>query len=287
MYPTFAKLEWWDAQLEAGDCFFLPSSWYHHVYTKDGLRSISVNLWWWRNEAQAQRDEDSSCPSVGEANNLTASECKFGYENKELEGYDGLPWGINKEYEERSSCTRGVPSGAPLRPSATISSFKKEGRVRPRGATGDDFVQLEDWLASAELRNEVERSHNRTERRAALKAQLHAHEEGDEVSSPVLKKLIRQWEEFWLEQEEEGDWAGEGEASEDGFTDDTERDDDDDDDDGDDDGGDDDNYGDDNYGDDNYEDVVDKENNKDNDENHGEEEVVAEVSDSGSVDMFA
>lgn len=206
LYPTWAKLEWWDAQLEAGDCFFLPSSWYHHVYTEDGQRSIAVNMWWWRHETE-EDEKTEECPSDGLTQNLTAAECSFGYENSELIGYDGVPYGIEKVYEERTSCARGMPKEAPIRPSARVTSFKKWGIVRPRSANGEDFVELEEWLGSVELAEEVERCHNRAELRAALKAKLHDYRDGDEVSNPLLAKVIQRWTEFQLRERQEG---GEG-----------------------------------------------------------------------------
>ena len=145
------------------------------------------------------------------AQNLTAAECSFGYENGELIGNADVPYGIEKAYEERTSCARGMPKEAPIRPSAAVNSFKRWGIVRPRSANGEDFIELEEWLGSAELAEEGKRCHNRAELRAALKAKLHDYRDGDEVSSPILAELIQRWTEFQLREErqeggEQGDY---------------------------------------------------------------------------------
>eukprot|EP01052_Picozoa_sp_SAG31_P036266 SAG31_NODE_4498_length_3185_cov_36.595269_1_plen_464_part_00 len=47
-YPGWTKLDWWDAEMDAGDCVFIPVGWYHHVASFD--RNIAVNVWFDRNE---------------------------------------------------------------------------------------------------------------------------------------------------------------------------------------------------------------------------------------------
>eukprot|EP00794_Sanderia_malayensis_P009650 gene9650-10638_t len=42
-YPGFTKAPWWEAKMEAGDCLFIPVSWYHQVRSFD--RNIAVNVW--------------------------------------------------------------------------------------------------------------------------------------------------------------------------------------------------------------------------------------------------
>merc|ERR1712196_417982 len=46
-YPKWANVEWWYADLEAGDCLYIPSNWYHQV-TATPERSINVHVWYWR-----------------------------------------------------------------------------------------------------------------------------------------------------------------------------------------------------------------------------------------------
>jgi hypothetical protein len=47
-YPMWGKLKWWDAPMEAGDCLFIPTAWYHHVRSTG--RNIAANVWWWRDD---------------------------------------------------------------------------------------------------------------------------------------------------------------------------------------------------------------------------------------------
>ena len=46
-FHGFAKMPWWEAKLESGDCLFLPSGWYHHVHSLPG-RNLAVGVWWHR-----------------------------------------------------------------------------------------------------------------------------------------------------------------------------------------------------------------------------------------------
>merc|ERR1711920_734438 len=43
-FPGWGKLQWWNMTLEAGDCAFIPSAWYHYVEAPP-QRSISVHVW--------------------------------------------------------------------------------------------------------------------------------------------------------------------------------------------------------------------------------------------------
>jgi len=75
-YGGWAQLGWWDVQLEAGDCVYIPTSWYHHVYSTG--RSLSVNMWWWRTDRDADNSTDFQCDA--ENKELTIAGCKWGYE---------------------------------------------------------------------------------------------------------------------------------------------------------------------------------------------------------------
>ena len=44
-FPGFRDVEHSSATLQAGDCLFLPTGWYHHVRTPKGHRSLSFNVW--------------------------------------------------------------------------------------------------------------------------------------------------------------------------------------------------------------------------------------------------
>ena len=57
-FGGWRDLEWWEADLEAGDCVFIPTAWYHHV-ASDGERNLAVNVWWWRRDVDA--DDSVEC----------------------------------------------------------------------------------------------------------------------------------------------------------------------------------------------------------------------------------
>ncbi|XP_065060405.1 bifunctional peptidase and arginyl-hydroxylase JMJD5-like isoform X2 [Rhopilema esculentum] len=42
-YPGIASAPWWEAKMEAGDCLFIPLSWFHQVRSYN--RNIAVNVW--------------------------------------------------------------------------------------------------------------------------------------------------------------------------------------------------------------------------------------------------
>merc|ERR1712166_1660896 len=74
-YGGWAKLGWWDATLEAGNCLFIPTSWYHHVHSTG--RSLAVNLWWWRKE-DIDGSWDFNCAAADK--DLTIAGCEWSYE---------------------------------------------------------------------------------------------------------------------------------------------------------------------------------------------------------------
>ena len=47
-YPGFSEVPWWEAQMEAGDCLYIPIFWHHQVTsTADPARkrNMAVNTW--------------------------------------------------------------------------------------------------------------------------------------------------------------------------------------------------------------------------------------------------
>jgi len=44
-FPAYQTMEWHNAHMEAGDCLYIPVSWYHHV-DSTGSRNIAANFWW-------------------------------------------------------------------------------------------------------------------------------------------------------------------------------------------------------------------------------------------------
>jgi len=77
-HPRWADVPWYDASLEAGDCLFIPTSWYHHVLSPAGERSLAVNLWWWRRDGPFHKEIMNDCPARD--HKVTFADCKFGYE---------------------------------------------------------------------------------------------------------------------------------------------------------------------------------------------------------------
>ena len=72
-FPTWGTLKWWDAPMEAGDCLFIPTAWYHHVLSEG--RNIAAHVWWWRDDTTTAADFEQ-CP----AEPLTLKDCTWGYE---------------------------------------------------------------------------------------------------------------------------------------------------------------------------------------------------------------
>ena len=54
-------MDWFEADMEAGDCLFIPSKWYHQVESSSE-RNLAVNMWWWR-QNRAQRVSPTCTPS--------------------------------------------------------------------------------------------------------------------------------------------------------------------------------------------------------------------------------
>jgi len=47
--------QWWEADLQAGSCLFIPTGWYHHVSSAQG-RNVATNLWWHRPPCEAEEE---------------------------------------------------------------------------------------------------------------------------------------------------------------------------------------------------------------------------------------
>lgn len=73
-HPGWSDVDWWYAELEAGDCLYIPFQWYHQV-TAAPVKSINVHVWYWR---PAKFDE-ASCNRADEAA-PTFKDCTWGYE---------------------------------------------------------------------------------------------------------------------------------------------------------------------------------------------------------------
>nr|XP_026689484.1 jmjC domain-containing protein 5-like [Ciona intestinalis] len=44
-YPTLGKLTWYIANMDTGDCFYIPYGWFHHV-SSSRTRNLAINIWW-------------------------------------------------------------------------------------------------------------------------------------------------------------------------------------------------------------------------------------------------
>ncbi|XP_078483175.1 bifunctional peptidase and (3S)-lysyl hydroxylase JMJD7 [Ciona intestinalis] len=55
-YPTLGKLPWYIANMETGDCFYIPVNWFHHVSSSQ-TRNLAINLWWRASKEFKYREE--------------------------------------------------------------------------------------------------------------------------------------------------------------------------------------------------------------------------------------
>lgn len=79
-FPGWSLLDWWEAELEAGDCLFLPIGWYHHVDSvAEGGLNFGLNLWWNRLEeldvSELDESTENGCPQLQRP--VTVSDCEF------------------------------------------------------------------------------------------------------------------------------------------------------------------------------------------------------------------
>uniref|UniRef100_H2YPV1 JmjC domain-containing protein n=2 Tax=Ciona savignyi TaxID=51511 RepID=H2YPV1_CIOSA len=55
-YPTLGKVPWHLAKMEAGDCFYIPYQWFHHVNSSRS-RNLAINIWWSQMYDLPQRED--------------------------------------------------------------------------------------------------------------------------------------------------------------------------------------------------------------------------------------
>ncbi|XP_057300540.1 bifunctional peptidase and arginyl-hydroxylase JMJD5-like [Hydractinia symbiolongicarpus] len=63
-YPGIAKAPWWEANMVAGDCLFIPSRWFHQVRSfTDNKRNMAVNVWFYHmqklNLTDCEKNQDA------------------------------------------------------------------------------------------------------------------------------------------------------------------------------------------------------------------------------------
>jgi len=90
-YPRWSEVDYWVADLEAGDCLFIPYKWMHQVRSFEG-RTVNLQLWF----SIPERFEANDC--VDES--LTWGHCKFDFESRE----DELFGRGRKTDPEQTSC---------------------------------------------------------------------------------------------------------------------------------------------------------------------------------------
>ena len=104
-YPCWGQMRWYEANMEAGDCLFIPSRWYHHVDSSDE-RNLAVNFWWWRKSRPSKRggpaDPDTECrdaEEVGGGTGAGAGESDDGKEKRPAG--EGNSDGENKKSQKK------------------------------------------------------------------------------------------------------------------------------------------------------------------------------------------
>ncbi|CAE8632031.1 unnamed protein product [Polarella glacialis] len=73
-YPGWREVDWYQADLEAGDCIYIPHGWYHQVRAGPS-RTVNVMVWYWRPE----RFEASTCTPRQPGGGPRFSDCSWGY----------------------------------------------------------------------------------------------------------------------------------------------------------------------------------------------------------------
>mmetsp|Transcript_51452 Transcript_51452/g.165281 ORF Transcript_51452/g.165281 Transcript_51452/m.165281 type:complete len:247 (-) Transcript_51452:450-1190(-) len=74
-FPGWSEVDWYRADLEAGDCLYIPQGWYHQVRAGPS-RTVNTMVWYWRPE----HFRGASCGDGGTGRvALRLSDCSFGY----------------------------------------------------------------------------------------------------------------------------------------------------------------------------------------------------------------
>lgn len=74
--PGWSEVEYSYAELEPGDCLYIPYQWYHQVSAQP-TRSINIHMWYWRPKVFSKK----SCDKTEDAGaSVSFGECTWGYE---------------------------------------------------------------------------------------------------------------------------------------------------------------------------------------------------------------
>ena len=64
-YPCWSKLQWFEAEMEEGDCLLIPAKWYHHVDSQEiNGRNLAVNMWFGSREDDVRNPSEDSTTST-------------------------------------------------------------------------------------------------------------------------------------------------------------------------------------------------------------------------------
>eukprot|EP00112_Aurelia_sp_Birch-Aquarium-sp1_P014591 Seg3163.3 transcript_id=Seg3163.3/GoldUCD/mRNA.D3Y31 product="Lysine-specific demethylase JMJ30" protein_id=Seg3163.3/GoldUCD/D3Y31 len=57
-YPGLNKVEYWEANMEEGDCLYIPFQWFHQVtsFANENKTNMAVNVWWYKNNSYSPED---------------------------------------------------------------------------------------------------------------------------------------------------------------------------------------------------------------------------------------
>jgi len=70
-YPGLTKAPWWRADMQAGDCLFIPSRWFHQVRSfTDNNKNMAVNVWFYNmkkiNNTECEEIKEQEVKSLGD-----------------------------------------------------------------------------------------------------------------------------------------------------------------------------------------------------------------------------
>mmetsp|Transcript_97389 Transcript_97389/g.275347 ORF Transcript_97389/g.275347 Transcript_97389/m.275347 type:complete len:384 (+) Transcript_97389:56-1207(+) len=105
-FPGWADVEWYRADLQAGDCLYIPRGWYHQVRAGPS-RTVNAHVWYWRPLHFQPLD---CAPGDISRRGIRFSDCSWGYVPP-VDGPTGEPRGVDRRSDgtrmRLTRCTRG------------------------------------------------------------------------------------------------------------------------------------------------------------------------------------
>jgi hypothetical protein len=99
-FPKWESVPWFYAELNEGDCIYIPLRWYHYVESDPEI-TITWHNWFnlaneWRPEDECYRTDDG----IEMGKRFSTSECLY---SKDKHGYRGNPtlWGAQTKFSSR------------------------------------------------------------------------------------------------------------------------------------------------------------------------------------------